>query len=256
MPRRRQSLHPGASRTAAAVWTGLVFFIAGHTDAFSPPLALPVAQNPPAIINRGHFAHSEHDFELNGETSAALLNDGSIPLAPPLSFEKYLTLQEKRVPVAIRYSGQSGLRPFFLTVAKWIKKRNPDVVVEKLILPSVDGDDLESSTFEVLVDGKVVVGKAATKWQGFRRQSMGSSSGGGSSGGTVSTRDLAGGLSIYVSLEEVDLALAKARRRRRPNSTVYSQSETENQSAQAVRLEILREQSSATLNDETGPWND
>lgn len=78
------------------------------------------------------------------------------------------------------------------------------MLIEKLILPSKEegGDD---STFEVLVDGKVVVGKA--------RASR-------SSGGSAS---LAGGLrSVFVSLSGLDAAIAKARRKRRPATTVYS----------------------------------
>jgi len=44
-----------------------------------------------------------------------------LPLAPPLSYDKFLTMQDKRVVVTIRYSGESGLRPFFLTAAKKLK---------------------------------------------------------------------------------------------------------------------------------------
>jgi len=169
--------------------------------------------------------------EKQDESNRVKEKQGMMPNAPAMSFRKFLTMQvgdskkssenkaksrksiegnggyktlDKRVVVTICYSGASGLRPYFLTAAKRIKESFPDVLIEKLILPSKEegGDD---STFEVLVDGKVVVGKA--------RASR-------SSGGSAS---LAGGLrSVFVSLSGLDAAIAKARRKRRPATTVYS----------------------------------
>jgi len=121
--------------------------------------------------------------------------------------------KEKRVHVKIRYSQTPGLRPYFLTVAKKIKLSNPDVVVEKVILPSIDDDSVEDSTvFEVVVDGKIVIGKARTKWCKVQRSS--------------STKDDINknkmfGLSVYVSLEDINVAVGKARKKRRPATTVY-----------------------------------
>lgn len=130
--------------------------------------------------------------------------------------------------MTFRYSGSSGLRPFFLTAAKRIKDSFPDVLIEKRILPNTKqgGDD---STFEVLVDDKIVLGKSRNR--GVRRSSKGVKS-------------------VYVSMQELDLAIAKARRRRRP-TTVYmapknandddeSTGDTKHSTAAAVRLETLR----------------
>jgi hypothetical protein len=75
------------------------------------------------------------------------------------------------------------------------------VIIEKRILPS-----FEEATFEVIVDDKVVVGKSSSS-----RQRLGSTSKG--------VEDLTGGMSVFVSMMELDLAITKARRRRRPNST-------------------------------------
>ena len=71
-------------------------------------------------------------------------------------------VQEKRVKVTIRYSAESGLRPFYLTVANQIKTIHPDVLLEKRILPPNTGDG-EDAVFEVLIDGKVVIGKKKTR---------------------------------------------------------------------------------------------
>ena len=104
--------------------------------------------------------------------------------------------------MAIRYSAESGLKPYFLTVAKKIKEAYPDVVLDKVILPKVEvGDDSKNDnpTFEVLVDGKMIV-RTSTR----RDRSM-------------STSD---NMSIFVSMQELDTAISRARRRRRP-TTAY-----------------------------------
>ena len=79
--------------------------------------------------------------------------DSPEPASPPISYGKFLTMQEKRAVVTIRYSGDAGLKPYFLTMAKKLKQSHPDVIIERRILPAVvDGE----ATFEVLVDNKVV----------------------------------------------------------------------------------------------------
>lgn len=62
--------------------------------------------------------------------------------------------QDKRVTVSIQYSGESGLKPYYLTVAKKIKKAHPDVIIERKILPSYGGE-MEEPNFEIFVDGKI-----------------------------------------------------------------------------------------------------
>lgn len=121
----------------------------------------------------------------------------ALPVAPPLSFGKFLTMQEKRVPVTVCYTEDSDLRPLYLTAAKRIKDAFPDVLVEKRILPK-DGN--QRPLFEILVDGKVIVG-------GRRDKKM-------------HMHD-AGRSVIFVSMRELDGAVNKARRKRRP-STLYS----------------------------------
>jgi len=56
----------------------------------------------------------------------------TFPLSSPLSFRKFLTLQEKRVVTTIRYTGGIGLRRYFLTSAKLLKETSPDVLIEKV----------------------------------------------------------------------------------------------------------------------------
>jgi hypothetical protein len=149
--------------------------------------------------------------------------DTLLPSSPPLTFEKYLTMTTKRVPVEIRFqSGTIGqqLRPFVLTVAKKVKARYPDVVVQRTDLGDAPPGDPSLPAFEVLVDGRAVVGKAE----------MVDLTGGG-------------GFSVYVSMGEIDQAITKARRKRRP-STTYSQQGEEagngEKGVSAIRLEVLR----------------
>jgi len=113
--------------------------------------------------------------------------------------------QKKRVPVTIRYSRESGLKPYYLTVAKRVKDQYPDVLIERI---EVSGDGNNGNevgegeknnsigTFEVIVDGKIVV-------RTDRRA--------GTHAG-----------SIFVSMTEMDQAIARARKRRRP-STMYGE---------------------------------
>jgi hypothetical protein len=137
------------------------------------------------------------------EADVPLAASKLLPEAPPFSYDKYLTMQEKRVVVTVRYSGGAGLKPYFLTVAKKLKLSNPDVVLERRILPTVS--DVESeATFEVLVDKKVVVGNGR-----IRKQKVGNV-------------DTSHGRSVFVSMQELDLAICRARRRRRP-STLYGE---------------------------------
>ena len=145
--------------------------------------------------------------------------------------------QEKRVRVTIRYSAEAGLRPFYLTVANQIKATHPDVLLEKRILPPV-GSDAGSgeSVFEVLVDGKVVIGKKKTKFLKVSSRSSGSSGDGEGKGedgksdgekkksGISNTPNIAGGRSIFVSMEKFEHELVKARKKRRPN-TMYKSKE-------------------------------
>jgi hypothetical protein len=103
--------------------------------------------------------------------------------------------QSKRVPVSIRFSADSGLKPYYLTIAKKLKEWHPDILLDRHILPAVKGgeNDESLSVFEVLVDGKIVVEKKKR-----------------------------GDSSVFVSMGELDLAIARARRKRRP-STDYGE---------------------------------
>jgi hypothetical protein len=123
--------------------------------------------------------------------------------------------------VAIRYSADSGMKPYFLTVAKKLKDIHPDIILDKVILPKVvagDGKPEISPTFEVLVDGKVILP-------------------------TLGKKDRVGsaGKIVFVSMVELDIAISRARRRRRP-STVYGDEEGSN-----ARLEMLKAKAAAKL---------
>jgi hypothetical protein len=127
--------------------------------------------------------------------------------------------------VSIRYSAESGLKPYFLTVAKRIKDTFPDVLLERMILPKVEigesGFDSKGSAagsvFEVLVDGKVVVRTAP----GRKVDRSGNK------------------MTVFVSMQEVDTAISRARRKRRP-STVYG----DDLELDLPRLEVLKNKAS------------
>ena len=133
-------------------------------------------------------------------------------------------IQKKRVPVTIRYSAESGLKPYYLTVAKRVKDLYPDVIIERVEIAGegTDYTDAEangSGTFEVEVDGKMVVRK---------NERAGTHAG-----------------SIFVSMTEMDLAITRARKRRRP-TTVYGEDGKLNVSGDIQddsvksRLEVLK----------------
>jgi len=111
-------------------------------------------------------------------------------------------MQKKRVSVTIRYSAESGLKPYYLTVAKRVKDQYPDVLIERVeiageeIEKKADGEAEAMGTFEVVVDGKLVVRT--------NNQRVGNNG------------------SIFVSMAEMDLAITRARKRRRP-TTVYGE---------------------------------
>ncbi len=120
--------------------------------------------------------------------------------------------------MAIRYSADSGMKPYFLTVAKRLKETHPDIILDKVILPKVevgDGKAEVTPTFEVMVDGKVIIPTVGKK-----------------------DRDGMGGHIIFVSMQELEVAISRARRRRRPSS-VYGEEEAN------VRLEMLKAKAAA-----------
>lgn len=126
------------------------------------------------------------------------------------------------------------MKPYFLTVAKRLKEKHPDVILDKVILPKIEGGGIggdhggggshqgganrgNNPIFEVMVDGKVVIPTVGKK-----------------------DRDGMGAHIIFVSMQELDLAISRARRRRRP-STVYGEEEAN------VRLEILKAKAAAVM---------
>ena len=118
-------------------------------------------------------------------------------------------------------------------MASRIKSTHPDVLLEKRILPPSTGSDAAESVFEVAVDGKTVIGKKKTKLLKVRSNSSSSSSSRSENedGGTntkdnneASDSDIAGGRSVFVSMEKLEQELNKARKRRRP-STMYKSKE-------------------------------
>lgn len=162
----------------------------------------------------------------SNSTSVDLMDVIPIP-SPPLSYPKYLTMQERRVIVTVRYTNGCGLKPYFLTVAKKIKQSYPDVMIERILLYGGGGSknlkkndyyiNDDDTVFEVCVDTKVIVGRSSRR-NTRKKKSKSSFVLGGYDTISSSNRRR----SIYVSMKEIDLAIARARRKRRPNSTLYN----------------------------------
>jgi hypothetical protein len=161
------------------------------------------------------------------ESLNATIDDQSMfPSSPQLSFNKFLTMQDKRVVVTIRYSGEAGLKPYFLTVAKKVKATHPDVIIDRRILPAIANEQGEA-TFEILVDGKVVVGKGKPRKQ------------------KVARVDLSRARSVFVSMQELEGAITRARKRKRP-STSYGEEEDEPQMSRRLQLRETGDDNSET----------
>jgi hypothetical protein len=183
----------------ARIKARLTFTTPRHSSPRPLEVGLPIEKT-------GSGINGDHPFQKLGEIDVATANDEEIlPEAPPISYSKFLTMQEKRAVVTIRYSGDAGLKPYFLTMAKKLKASYPDVIIERRILPAVvDGE----ATFEVLVDGKVVIGKSRTR-KAARGVEM----------------QQGGRRSVFVSMEELDLAISRARRKHRPTTSYGDEDE-------------------------------
>ena len=110
--------------------------------------------------------------------------------APPLSLEKWDTMQSKRVRVQILYTvgdekDQTNHERTFLRTKRILQDRYPDALVEGVVLTNQD------DAFKILVDAKGVYSKP---------------------------REREG---VYLSTKVLDREIARARKARRPTTTVY-----------------------------------
>ena len=159
--------------------------------------------------------------------------------------------KEKRVKVTIRYSADAGLRPFYLTLANKIKSKYPDVLLEKRRLPTVKSDAGEL-TFEMIVDGKIVIDKKKTRMLKVASTSRSTSAGDGEDksedmnesnlSGDANEPNIAGGRSIFVSMEKIEHEIIKARKRRRPSTSYKSKEARAMSKADALMDARLPEQ--------------
>ena len=110
--------------------------------------------------------------------------------APPLSLEKWDTMQSKRVRVQILYTvgdekDQTNHERTFLRTKRVIQDRYPDCFIEGVVLTNQD------DAFKILVDAKGVYSKP---------------------------REREG---VYLTTKVLDREIARARKARRPTTTVY-----------------------------------
>lgn len=152
--------------------------------------------------------------------------------SPHLTYTKYLSMQEKRVVVSFRFTDLPYLRPYFLTFCSKLKTLTPDIIVERRCLPVVDATTGSQPIFEVLVDEKLVIGAGGTR----ERHVL---------GGRVDVDDTQ---SVYVSMQQLSLAIARARRKRRPTAKVYDgeNNDDEDDEDETHRSYILRTSSNSS----------
>lgn len=114
--------------------------------------------------------------------------------APAMTVHKFETMQDRRVPVAIKYSGGGGFKRYFEEIATVLKRHFPDVLIDREIVEV--SSTREEKVFEIRIDGKLVCTK--------RRGKPG----------------------VFLHMDTFAQAIRKARQRRRPGSIVYGDQET------------------------------
>eukprot|EP00752_Nemacystus_decipiens_P001355 g1344.t1 len=106
------------------------------------------AAAPAAVVDR--------DVNLDLEAEVA-----SFEFAPPMTVRKFKTMQDRRVPVTIKYSGGGGFKAYFEEIAMVLKRHFPDVIIDREIVEV--SSMREEEVFEIRVDGKLVCAKRRGK---------------------------------------------------------------------------------------------
>lgn len=120
---------------------------------------------------------------------------GKFEMAPPMTFTKFRTMQEKRVRLSIRYSRSDRYAlQTYERIKEIVNEKFPDVLVANDVRGVRSSRD--AGIFELVVDGRVVYSKP-TERQG-----------------------------IYLSMKALSSAIVRARRIRRPG-TAYGEEITE-----------------------------
>lgn len=121
--------------------------------------------------------------------------------------------------VTFRYTDVPHLKPYYLTFASKLKKLHPDIILEKISMPLVD--KTSNPIFEVLVDGKAIMGGGRTQQ------------------GNAGRIEVAKTQSIYVSIPQVSAAIAKARRKKRPDTLYGGIVDEEERLSEGLRSDVL-----------------
>eukprot|EP00904_Undaria_pinnatifida_P010333 jgi/Undpi1/642/HiC_scaffold_10.g04106.m1 len=81
--------------------------------------------------------------------------------APAMTVRKFATMQDRRVPVAIKYSGGGGFKRYFEEISTVLKRHFPDVLINREIVEV--SSTREEKVFEIRIDGKLVCTKRRGK---------------------------------------------------------------------------------------------
>ncbi|CAB1113182.1 unnamed protein product [Ectocarpus sp. CCAP 1310/34] len=173
----------------------------GIAPAAPPPAA--TAGTTAAVVEGEATNPAEGEQQEEGVGAAAAVDDADLGLearvasfefAPPMTVRKFKTMQDRRVPVSIKYSGGGGFKRYFEEIAKVLKRHFPDVLIDREIVEV--SSTREEEVFEIRIDGKLVCAK--------RRGKPG----------------------VFLHMETFAQAIRKARQRRRPGAIVYGDQET------------------------------
>ncbi|CAM9473185.1 unnamed protein product [Scytosiphon promiscuus] len=199
-----------SSRTAAVDETLALLAQQAQVPATtpSPPAASPGGETNAAILvdqqggeGKDYVAADAADVDADADADAfaeAACNMeeevASFEFAPPMTVRKFMTMQDRRVPVLIKYSGGGGFKRYFEEIAKVLKRHFPDVIIDREIVEV--SSTREEEVFEIRIDGKLVCAKRRGK------------------------------LGVFLHMDTFAQAIRKARQRRRPGSIVYGDQET------------------------------
>eukprot|EP00638_Chattonella_subsalsa_P005545 CAMPEP_0117746542 /NCGR_PEP_ID=MMETSP0947-20121206/8005_1 /TAXON_ID=44440 /ORGANISM="Chattonella subsalsa, Strain CCMP2191" /LENGTH=229 /DNA_ID=CAMNT_0005563879 /DNA_START=78 /DNA_END=767 /DNA_ORIENTATION=+ len=154
-------------------------------------------ENKSGFIENQPLAEESSGQQIKKEEFEELATLPTLPkFAPPMTEQKFATMQDRRVSMYFRYTGGVGLKLYYLFAAKHFKQDFPELKISRKVLPCRNDKDRLETTFEIHIDHKLVYQKRPEK------------------------------KAVYLELSTIEEAIVKARREKRPNTVVYGDPST------------------------------
>ncbi|CAM9726218.1 unnamed protein product, partial [Hapterophycus canaliculatus] len=120
-----------------------------------PTASTTVGEDDAAMLVDGKYGAGAADAADAFAEAACNLEEevASFEFAPPMTVRKFMTMQDRRVPVLIKYSGGGGFKRYFEEIAKVLKRHFPDVIIDREIVEV--SSTREEEVFEIRIDGKL-----------------------------------------------------------------------------------------------------